>query len=144
MKAVETRKKRHKPSLSESVAGLRLATFHTKTDFFDCPICLSPNSTPNNWPKSELAEVKIGRSRNWPKSNKIFSFLFSFVSFSFLFFSVLFFLFFSVLFLPILFFSVLFFRFLPHLSSNKHSCEASPARRRCISAQIYEATRTGN
>ena len=29
----------------------------------------SQNSTFKNWPKSKLAEVEIGRSRNWPKSN---------------------------------------------------------------------------
>ena len=94
MKAVETQKKRHKPSLCESVAGLRLATFHTKTGSFDCHIpfisvpCVSlfllffnflcwfvsvltqhPKiGRSRNWPKSKLAEVEIGRSRNWPKS----------------------------------------------------------------------------
>ena len=45
----------------------------------------STSASPSqNWPKSKLAEIEIGRNRNWPKSNRWYLFISSFsLSFSF-------------------------------------------------------------
>ena len=60
--------------LFHSVRRSRLCPPQTPTTVTcHCSVSVLDNSTSaswpkSNWPKSELAEVEIGRSRNWPKS----------------------------------------------------------------------------